>query len=350
MTPNARKFVVPLLWVNCSVLLAILIMTAGNPALGWRELPRISLYCLAFANLTGICGLPLIFVAERFRQRKALLFGLIAGGCALLSAIGSLIARVVFAALGIFRWETLWAHYFQSLPLVMPLSALVGVAASVVGMLRDRVRETEQKLHEKEIDEERSRKLAAEARLRSLESHIHPHFLFNTLNSISALIPVNPTRAEQLIGRLSDLLRSSLDNTGQPLISLKKELEIVEDYFEIEKARFGTRLRSRIEVPAELLEAKVPPLSVQSLVENAVKHGIASSSEGGEFIVNARLAEGRLHVNVSDTGPGFDSSSICAGHGLDNLVGRLDALFGADARLSVLQNGRSEVEMVLPYL
>jgi sensor histidine kinase YesM len=350
MTPHTRKFVVPLLWVNGSVLLAVLIMTAGNPALGWRELPRIGFYCLAFANVTAIAGLPLIFVAERFRKRKVLLFGAITGGCALLAAIGSLMARVLFVVLGIFRWEKLWQHYFSSLPLVLLMAPLVGVASTLVGRLRDRVRETEQKLHEKEIDEERSRKLAAEARLRSLESRLHPHFLFNTLNSISALIPADPARAEQLIGRLSDLLRSSLDNTGQPLISLKKELEIVEDYFEIEKARFGTRLRGRIEVPAELLEAKVPPLAVQSLVENAVKHGIASSPAGGEFVVNARLAEGRLHVNVSDTGPGFDSSSIHAGHGLDNLVGRLDALFGADARLSILQNGQSEVEMVLPYL
>jgi LytS/YehU family sensor histidine kinase len=96
-------------------------------------------------------------------------------------------------------------------------------------------------------------------------------------------------------------------------------------------------------------DAQVPPMSVQSLVENAVKHGITPQSSGGEFLVTASAENGSLRVEVRDTGPGFDLAAVRAGHGLDNLVGRLDALFGAKARLNVFRrDGYSVVEMVLP--
>jgi LytS/YehU family sensor histidine kinase len=207
----------------------------------------------------------------------------------------------------------------------------------------------EERLHEKEIAEERARKLAAEARLRSLESRIRPHFLFNTLNTISSLIAVNPAQAEQIVGRLAELLRASLDTSHQPLIPLREELAMVESYIDIERARFGDKLRGSVEVPAELQDAKVPPMALQSLVENAVKHGITPQSGGGEFLVTASAENGSLRIEVRDTGPGFDLSAIPAGHGLDSVVERLDALFGAKARLNVFRrDGYSVVEMIVP--
>jgi len=106
-----------------------------------------------------------------------------------------------------------------------------------------------------------------------------------------------------------------------------------------------------VEVPAELQDAKVPPMSVQSLVENAVKHGITPLSGGGEVLITASAENGGLRIEVRDTGPGFDLAAIPAGHGLDSLVERLDALFGAQARLNLLRrDGYSVVEMVLPRL
>jgi LytS/YehU family sensor histidine kinase len=221
----------------------------------------------------------------------------------------------------------------------------------VHGSLRERVQVMRERLHEKEMSEERAQKLAAEARLRSLESRIHPHFLFNTLNSISALVAVNPDRAEQIVGRLAALLRASLDTTHQSLIPLRQELAMVESYMDIERARFGNGLRGSMKVPAELQDAQVPPMSVQSLVENAVKHGIGPQSSGGEVLVTASTENGSLYVEVRDTGPGFELAAIRAGHGLDNLVERLDALFGAKASLNVLRrDGQSVVEMVLPLV
>jgi LytS/YehU family sensor histidine kinase len=209
----------------------------------------------------------------------------------------------------------------------------------------------EQRLHEKEIAEERAQKLAVEARLRSLESRIQPHFLFNTLNSISSLIAVDPARAEQIVGRLAGLLRASLDTSDRTLIPLREELAMVESYLEIERVRFGDKLHESAAVPDELLDAKVPPMSVQTLVENAVKHGITPRTGGGEVRVIARADNSGLRIEVCDSGPGFDLSVVPPGHGLENLVQRLDALFGDKARLNVFRReSDSVVEMVLPRI
>ena len=174
------------------------------------------------------------------------------------------------------------------------------------------MRVAEEKLHEKEVSEERAQKLAAEARLSSLESRIHPHFLFNTLNSISSAIAVNPAKAEQIVGKLAVLLRASLDNSNQTLIPLQEELAMVESYLDIEKSRFGDKLRGSTEVSDDLRSARVPPMSVQALVENAVKHGVTPQRGGGEIRVAASEQNGNLRIEVRDTGPGFDMTAIPA--------------------------------------
>jgi len=245
--------------------------------------------------------------------------------------------------------EHFWQKYFQTLRGALLFSFVFGAGAFAYASMRDRLRRAEERLREKEVAEERTQKLATEARLRSLESRLHPHFLFNTLNSISALIAIDPARAERIVGRLAGLLRSSLDTTTQRLIPLGQELAMVEDYVDIERARFGDKLQGRVDVPSELRDAQVPPLSIQSLVENAVKHGIAPQRGGGEVSVSASAEDGRLRIEVSDTGAGFDLTAIPAGHGLDCLVGRLDALFSDRAHVHVSRReGRCVVEMVLP--
>ena len=124
---------------------------------------------------------------------------------------------------------------------------------------------------------------------------------------------------------------------------------MVESYLDIERVRLGEKLRGRVDVPAELSEIMVPPMSVQSLVENAVKHGITPLNEGGDLLVKVRGDAGQVRIEVGDTGPGFDLADLCPGHGLDKLVQRLDALFGDRASLHVFRReAYSVVEMVLP--
>jgi LytS/YehU family sensor histidine kinase len=216
--------------------------------------------------------------------------------------------------------------------------------------LRARLRATELELRTRQLEEERARKLAAEARLSSLESRIHPHFLFNTLNSVSALIHEDPERAEQMVGRLAALLRFSLDANQRSLAPLDQELKIVRDYLEIEKARFGDRLRYSIDVPDELRNAEVPLLAVQTLVENSVKHVVARRREGGEICVRARAVDGSLAVDVSDSGPGFSIADAPAEHGLDNLIARLRALYPEGGRIETMKDekGRAAVCVRLP--
>jgi len=261
------------------------------------------------------------------------------------------VAQSLLAAAGFLASHHFWLDYYHTLRFSVPLALVFGLGAMTHATLLSRVQVMEQQLHEKQIAEERSRKLAAEARLRSLESWIHPHFLFNTLNSISALIAIDPARAEQIVGRLATLLRASLDTSANSLIPLHQEIAMVESYLDIERVRLGEKLRARVEVPVDLQETMVPTMSVQSLVENAVKHGITPQSDGGEVLVTARADAECVRIDVADTGPGFELAGLCAGHGLDKLVQRLDALFGDRARLNVFRrDAYSVVEIVLPRL
>ena len=339
-----------LLWIIFAVAVVVLVQVAGGQISSVRELLHVLAYALVYALLAGVLGVLVIGgLAERVALRKIPLLPFMAVGIMVVVPLGCLLAQALLTEIGFVIPTHFWRQYFHTLRVVTPLAIVFGLGGMVYGSLRARVQQMEAKLLEKEIAEERTRKLAAEARLRSLESRIHPHFLFNTLNAISSLISVNPVRAEQIVGRLATLLRASLDASNQPLIPLREELAMVESYVDIESARFGDKLRGAVEVPAELLDAQVPPLSVQSLVENAVKHGITPQRGGGEVRVTASADTGNLRIEVQDTGPGFDLAAIRAGHGLDNLVGRLNALFGEKARLNVLRrDGKSVVEMVLP--
>jgi two-component system sensor histidine kinase AlgZ len=325
------------------------------PLIGWGSGRGVDLLhgwisILVYTNVTAI---PAIlagpWVAEWLALRKWPLVVAVLATTLGFAALGCLAAQAILMWSGLVVPEHFWRQYLQTLRGVLLLSMMCAFGAFAYASLRDRLRRAEEQLHEKEVAEERAQKLVAEARLRSLESRLHPHFLFNTLNSISALIAVDPARAEQIVGRLAALLRSSLETTTRSLIPLEQELAMVEDYVDIERARFGDKLRGRVDLPEELRDAQVPPLSVQSLVENAVKHGITPLRGGGEVCVSASADRDRLRIEVSDTGLGFDLTAIGAGHGLDSLVGRLDALFSSRAHLNVLRrDGRCVVVMVLP--
>jgi len=339
-------------WINVAVAVVVLIQIAGNQIMTMRDLGYMLAYSLIYANLTGALGLLLLsWFVQRLVLPKFAVVPVAMLGVVLFTAVGCLGAQTLLLAIGFVVPRHFWPEYFHTLRVAMLLAIVFGLGALLHALLLGQVQEMKEKLREKEAAEEHARKLAVEARLRSLESRIHPHFLFNTLNSISSLIAVNPSRAEQIVGRLATLLRASLDTSKQPLIPLQQELAMVESYVDIERVRFGDKLRGSVDVPAELQNATVPPMSVQALVENAVKHGIAPCSGGGEVRVTASADDGSLRIEVRDTGPGFDLTAIPAGHGLDNLVERLDALFGEKARLNVFRkDGHSVVEMALPRI
>ena len=349
--PFKHKWAFVLLWTNGAVAVVELIVFAINPTRSTRDLLGSLAFTFLYANLTSIlAALILGWLMEKAVGRGVSPWKVVIPGIVVFTAGGCLLAQSLLAAAGLSSWQHFWLDCYYTLRFAVPLALVFGLGAMTYAMLLARMQAMERELHEKQIAEERSRKLMAEVRLRSLESWIHPHFLFNTLNSISALIAVDPKQAEQTVGRLARLLRASLDMSEQSLIPLAQEIAMVESYVEIERVRLGPRLRGRVEVSPDLGEAMVPPMSVQCLVENAIKHGIVPQTGDGEFLVSASAdADGSLHIDVRDSGPGFATSSVRAGHGLDKLVQRLDALFGDRARLNITRQGDySLVEMVLP--
>ena len=142
------------------------------------------------------------------------------------------------------------------------------------------------------------------ARLQALKSQLQPHFLFNTLNSISALMLTDVKAADRMITRLGDLLRTSLENAGTQMTTLRRELEFVSCYIEIEKVRFEERLSVTLDIDLETLDASVPHLLLQPLVDNAIKHGISMRLAGGEIRISATREHGDLLLEVKDNGPG----------------------------------------------
>jgi signal transduction histidine kinase len=309
------------------------------------------LYSLVFANLIGglMAGTFLHFGKPLYRLRFPLNWISIIFVILAASSAGAIAGNLIFLAVGLRRPETFWDKTWSGTKFSMVIGLAVGVSAFAYSILRGTLEDTTQELHRKQLAEERALKLAAEAQLASLESRVRPHFLFNTLNTISALIPEDPKQAEALVGRLAALLRLSLDSNPNKLVSLAQELKITTDYLEIERARFGDRLRYHMDVDADLQTVEVPPLSLQTLVENSVKYAISTRIDGGMIRIRAQSANGVVRLEVSDDGPGFSREAIRPGHGLDNLQGRLEVLFGAQGGLGIEQReGHTTVSVTVP--
>ena len=283
------------------------------------------------------------------RRRRTLAYPILILCLIALALAGSAVANLAFIALGWATAAVVWHSLGFGLKIAISITVVGGILITVYETLKHRLQAATLELRTRQLEEERARKLATEARLSSLESRIHPHFLFNTLNSISSLIREDPGRAERTVERLAALLRYSLDVNASRLVPLSQELKIVHDYLEIESTRFGDRLRYSIDAAESLATLEVPPLTLQTLVENSIKHAIATSRQGGEIRVAASASDGVLVLEVSDDGPGFDLRALKPGHGLENLQDRLAALFDGAARLEIARrDGRMIVSVAVP--
>ncbi len=193
--------------------------------------------------------------------------------------------------------------------------------------VRDRARA---ELHQSEL----ARALQV-AELRLLKSQLNPHFLFNSLNSVRALIADDPTGAQKAVTQLARTLRYTLTAGQEEVVSLEREMEIVADYLELESLRLGERLRIERTIAVEARLAHVPVMLLQTVVENAIKHGIAELPEGGTLRISAEVREGALIVEVENPRPTSPSQSPSPGVGLRNSVERLRLLFGSAAALDL---------------
>jgi LytS/YehU family sensor histidine kinase len=306
---------------------------------------------LVYAHVIGTLGhlvMPRVWTLAQCRPARWM-WGVRMLSLLAVAVTGSLIACFIFLGLGWIGGGEFWTFYEFNLRFCIILTLTAGTLFGIYESMRSQLDEATLALRTRELDRERALKIATEARLASLESRVHPHFLFNTLNSISSLIPEDPKRAERLVEQMAALLRFSLDSARAGLVPLEREMKIVGDYLDIEKARFGPRLEFEIDVPGDLSGASVPPLAIQTLVENSVKFVVSPSRLGGRIRVFGERRDGSVRIRVEDSGPGFDLAQAPAGHGIDNLQHRLATLFGDSAALAVSrQNGTSAVVLTIP--
>ena len=188
---------------------------------------------------------------------------------------------------------------------------------------------------ERDVRASRLESALVSAQLEALQAQLRPHFLFNTLNAIASLIPEDPVAAEETVESLSELLRASLRESGQREIPLSREIELLDLYLGIQSTRFQRKLRVRRDHDATLDPVLVPPMVLQPLVENAIRHGIAQRGKGGTVTISTRVANGGVELEVRDDGPGCPATPEVGGIGLSNTRLRLERLYGARASLTV---------------
>ncbi len=232
---------------------------------------------------------------------------------------------------------TLWRQKFGNL--FVESLFLYAAILLVCWMVESRARLARQQREAAQLSEQ-----LAKAQLSALRQQVEPHFLFNTMNTIAGLVRggKNDAAVDMIVG-LSDLLRRTLKTTDAQQVALGEELDVVNVYLDIEKARFAERLQVKVDVPEELRRARVPSLILQPIVENAVKHGIAARVQGGVIEIAASRVNGTLTVRVRNDGPGFPVGweAKRGGIGLENVRERLVSLYGEAGELRVGNSGRS---------
>jgi len=229
---------------------------------------------------------------------------------------------------------------------------LLGSLADVFASLLENVR-LQQRKQEQEKKEQELMLHASRSELKALRAQINPHFLFNALNAIASLVHKDPSRAEETVEQLAEVFRYTLKRSEKEWVRLEDELDFVRSYLEVEQARFGERLVVRMEIDEEVKQDTVPTMMVQTLVENAIKHGVASVRGTGIVEIHARRLAGVIRIEVLDNGPGFcsedalgEESKSRSGYGLRNLRQRLSAHYGASAELMITRDVEREMTVV----
>ncbi|MFO1226789.1 histidine kinase [Roseateles sp.] len=242
--------------------------------------------------------------------------------------------------------------------LLVDIASLLVLASAVIKALyKGRMQAEVKAARATETAEAESlKRQVVEARMAAMQAQVEPHFLFNTLASIDHLIETDPPRASQMQRNLIALLRASMPTMREANASgtrdLGRELAVIRPYLEILKVRMEERLQTAIEVPDGLLSAEFPPMMIQGLVENAIKHGLEPKAEGGSLTVKAEVVHGKLAVTVADTGLGFGRAATSGtGVGLANIRERLQLLYGGKASVTVTENQPSGtvVTITVPY-
>jgi two-component sensor histidine kinase len=312
---------------------------------GWRQAVS---YSLADWYVFALLSLPVIRLARRFafeagRWRASLAVHLVC------SAAFSLSYMVVRAWIGEWQSASGFADAFKPL-LVKTWHFNLLVYWVIVAV--SQAAEYYRKFRERELNALELEKRLSDAKLQALQMQLNPHFLFNSLHSVSALMHRDVELADRMLTQLGDLLRAALANSDTQEVQLREELDFLRRYLEIEQTRFGDRLAVRIDVSPETLDARVPSLILQPLVENAIRHGIEPYAKPGRIELRASRQDGTLALQVCDSGAGLRGGAPASeGVGLSNTRARLRELYGAEHRLELQDgpDGGLQVRLTIPF-
>lgn len=318
-----------LVWLPVAALVAI-----PTLSLGWSWLHTLALTLPVVVVGAGLCLSP-YYLCRAYNPevrpfRELLVVWAVASALvgAIWDALVWSIAQVLSQVPGLSAVPDKVKTALPFLWVFMALLYLASAAFHYLLLAQERAREAER-------ERLRLRLLTQDAELKALRAQINPHFLFNSLNSLSALTSLDPAKARTMCVRLSDFLRLTLGLGERSSVALREELELLRTYLDIEQVRFGTRLQVRWEVEEEVLEQPVPPLLLQPLVENAIKHGIARLPEGGELVLSAHRQHGELALSVENPRDPDETPAKGLGLGLRAVRERLEGRFGARSRFSV---------------
>jgi hypothetical protein len=298
---------------------------------------------------------PIVFRASRAfrlgRGAQVRNFAIHVGLSFLLAGIHTIVyGAIVWFARPAAARELDFPEYLQQLSI---LKLHVSVIAYWVLVLIRHTLDYHQRFREEELRASRVETQLVQARLRALEMQLHPHFLFNTLNAIAALMHRDVDAADRMLVRLGDLLRLTLESGEMQEVPLRQELEFLGRYLEIEQTRFADRLHISMNIAPDTLDARVPNLILQPLVENAIRHGIGASAAAGEIEISSIRENGTLVLKVRDDGPGFavTGAPLREGVGLSNTRARLAQLYGPSHEFEFTNGaeGGCQVSLRLPF-
>jgi len=341
--PNARTVLVNLLYtIAIATFIAVFLTLTGI----YTPFVTINTFVimLVISQCYGISTcLSIMLLLRAFKpKKKAFAVFIILIGMASGILIGHLMAAFILQQnRPTFMWG--WKkEFFKTIGLWLALSSAIGYFFYSMA----RIKISKEIIQQERINRLSSEKEALEANLRLLQAQIEPHFLFNTLSNVLSLIDTNPTNGKSMLVDLIHYLRTSLSRTFPDPITLDQEIDMIKAYLNIQKIRMGERLRFKIELPDAVRTHPFPPMLLQPLAENAIKHGLEPKMEGGEITIKAVEKDDLIRIEVMDTGLGF-SSFQKVGVGIGNVRERIKLLYGEKGRLILEENEPNGVRAII---
>jgi len=331
--------ILPINILCCTLIAVFLTMTGFAP----EGKPISFIHHFVYSQCIGNICCVLIMAIRRYLSLKNRFITLFSTMTALImgGTLGILLASIILGIDPLFFSQE-YGFFLRTI-----FGTLVfGSVISYFWISRDMVMVTQAMAQEEKVKRITSEKKMVETHLKLLQAQIEPHFLFNTLSNILTLLDTDPEKGKSMLSDLTRYLRTSLSKTRKEMSTVAQEMELIQDYLKIHQVRMGDRLQFKIEVQDRIKEAALPPMLIQPLVENAVKHGLEPKIEGGDIVIRAEMADETLRFEITDTGLGFHADDGL-GTGLTNIKERLESLYDKKGRLILEENRPTGVRAVV---